>query len=153
MAQSTAGIKLYYGSAVVTLGVAAVPASWVEIPNITSTPAMSATPAKLETTDLSELVQKTYINGLQDLGGSFEFAANMTPELVDAINICSAAPSAGTVWGFKISYPAPLSVGYWWTGEVLPVAPGEASVDSVATTTVYISQSTALTEVDESAVS
>ena len=153
MAQSTAGIKLYYGTSTVTNNVPAVPSTWVEIPDIVSTPALNSSPAKLETTTLSELVQKTYINGLMDLGGSFEFGANMTPALVAAVDAAAAAPSTGTARAFKISFPEPLEIGYWWTGDIEPVAPGEASVDAVATTTVYISQSTALTKIDESGVS
>lgn len=147
MAQSTAGIKLYYGESVG----GAEPASWTEIPDIKSIPSMSATPNKLETTDLGELVQKTYINGLQDLGGVFEFTANMTPELVAAVDLAAVDPTGDRA--FKVSYPAPLSVGYWWTGEVEPVKPGEASVDAVVECTVYVSQATALTKIDESGVS
>lgn len=147
MAQSTAGIKLYYGESTVTNGVPAIPTSWTEIPDITGIPSMNATPAKLETTTLSATSQKTYINGLMDLGGSFEFPANMTPELVSAVNACAGDPAAGKVWGFSVVFPAPLSTRYWWTGEIEPVRPGEGGVDAVATTTVYISQSTEVAEV------
>jgi hypothetical protein len=147
MAQSTAGIKLYWGDSVVTNGVPAIPASWTEIPDIKSIPSMNSTPAKLETTVLSETIQKTYINGLMDLGGSFEFTANMTPALVAAVALAAAAPASGHATAFSIVFPAPLSTRYWWTGEVQPVRPGEAAVDAVAETTVYISQETALAEV------
>jgi hypothetical protein len=154
MAQSTAGIKLYYGTSVVTNGVAAVPASWTEIPDITSIPSMTSTPNKLETTTLGELEQKTYINGLQDLGGAFEFKANMTTELVSAVDAAAAiTASESQACAFKVSYPEPLAVGYWWTGEVQAVKPGEAGVDAVVTTSVYISQATSLTKIDESGVS
>jgi len=153
MAQSTAGIKLYYGTSTVTNDVAAIPTEWTEIPDITSIPALGAPPAKLETTTLAQTEQKTYINGLMDLGGSFEFGANMTPALVAAVTAAAATPATGTVRGFSVLFPAPLDLRYWWTGEVLAVAPGESSVDAVATTTLYISQSTALTEVDGGAVS
>ena len=147
MAQSTAGIKVFYGDATVTDGVPVIPTTWTEIPDITSTPALGAAPAKLETTNLSQLVQKTYINGLQDLGGSFEFKAQFTPELVSAVNLAATDPASGKARAFSIVFPAPASVRYWWTGEVLPVAPGEMGVDAVAETTVYISQATALAEV------
>jgi hypothetical protein len=153
MAQSTAGIKVYYGESTVTDGVPVIPSSWTEIPDITSTPAMNAAPAKIDTTTLAELRQKTYINGLMDLGGSFEFKANMTPELVEAANAAAADAATGKARAFSIVFPAPLSKRYWWTGEVLPVAPGEAAVDAAATTTLYISQATALIEVDEDEVS
>lgn len=149
MAQSTAGIKLYYGTSTVTNNVPAIPSSWTEIPDITSIPSMTATPNKLETTTLSELVQKTYVEGLQDLGGSFEFKANMTPALVAAVDLAAAAVTSGHARAFKVSYPDPLSVGYWWTGEVQAVKPGEAGVDAVVTTSVYISQATSLTKVSE----
>ena len=149
MAQSTAGIKVYYGESTVTNNVPAIPSTWVEIPDIISTPALNATPAQLDSTTLAETVQKTYIAGLQDLGGSFEFSANMTPALVSAVDTAAVDPGTGKARAFKISFPAPLSVGYWWTGSVEPVRPGEASVDAVATTTVYISQETALAKVSE----
>lgn len=153
MAQSTAGIKVYYGDSTVTDDVAAIPTVWSEIPDITSTPAMNASPAKIDTTTLAELTQKTYINGLMDLGGTFEFAANMTPALVTAVNAAVADPGTGKTRAFSIVFPAPLSKRYWWVGTVLPVAPGEAAVDAAAVTTLYISQETSLTEVDESEVS
>lgn len=148
MAQSTAGIKLFYGA---SIGGEA-PVTWTEIPDITSTPALGSAPAQLDSTTLAETAYKTYIPGLQDLGGSFEFAANMTPELVAAVDAAAEAPTSGDR-AFKISFPAPLEIGYWWTGEVQPVAPGEASVDAVATTTVYVSQESALTKLDESGIS
>jgi len=153
MAQSTAGIKVYYGTSTVSSGVPAVPSSWTEIPDITSTPAMSASPAKIDTTTLAELKQKTYINGLMDLGGSFEFSANMTPELVDAVDAAAETPASGHARAFKISFPAPIALGYWWTGTVLPVAPGDAAVDAAATTKLYVSQATALVKIDEDVVS
>lgn len=147
MAQSTAGIKLYYGESTVTLGVPAIPSSWDEIPDIVSTPDLSAAPAKLDSTTLAQTVQKTYINGLQDLGGSFEFEANMTPELVAAVALAAVDPGTGKARAFSIVFPAPLSKRYWWTGEIKPVAPGAASVDAVAATKLYISQETAIAEV------
>lgn len=147
MPQSTAGIKLYWGDSVVTEGVPAIPSSWTEIPDIKSTPSLNSTPDKLETTVLSETIQKTYINGLMDLGGSFEFTANMTPALVAAVALAAADPASGHARAFSIVFPAPLSTRYWWTGEIQPVRPGETAVASVAETTVYISQETAVAEV------
>jgi hypothetical protein len=153
MAQSTAGIKVYYGESTVSNNIPAIPSTWTVIPDIISTPALSATPAKLETTTLAETVQKTYIDGLQDLGGSFEFSANMTTALVAAIDLAAVDPGTGKARAFAIVFPSPLSKAYWWTGEVQAVAPGEASVDAVATTTVFISQATALAAVTAAQVS
>jgi hypothetical protein len=150
MAQSTAGIKLYYGTSTVTDSVPAIPSSWTEIPDIVSTPALNAAPAKLDSTTLAETEQKTYIKGLMDLGGSFEFTANMTPALIAAAALAAVDPGTGYARGFSIVFPAPLSKRYWWTGELSTVAPGESSVDAVAQTTLYISQETAIAPVDVS---
>jgi hypothetical protein len=151
MAQSTAGIKLYFGDS--ADGGTTIPASWTELPDITGTPSMNASPAKLDSTNLAELVQKTYVNGLMDLGGSFEFPANMTPGLVSAAATASTAAVAPASRCFMIDFPAPLNTGYWWQGELAALAPGENSVDAVVTTTLYISQETALTPFDSTAIS
>lgn len=150
MAQSTAGIKVYYGESTVTEGVPAIPSSWTEIPDITSIPSMGAAPAKIDTTTIAQTKQKTYVDGLQDLGGAFEFGANFTPELISAVDAAAAAPGTGKARGFSIVFPAPVSKRYWWTGQTQAVKPGEAGVDAALTTTVFISQETALAAVDVS---
>lgn len=148
MAQSTAGIKVWYGASTVSGGVPQVPSSWTEIPDITSIPSMGSAPAQLETTNIANTVMKTYIAGLMDLGGALEFGANMTPELVAAVAAATADPGSGKTRAFSITFPLPLGKRYWWTGQVEPVRPGEASVDAVATTTVYITTETEVAEVD-----
>ena len=153
MAQTTAGIKLYYGTSTVTDDVPALPASWSEIPDITTTPALNATPAQIDSTTLAQEVQKTYEAGLIDLGGSFEFGANMTTALVTAVDLAVVDPGDGYARAFSIVFPDPLGTRWWWTGEILEVAPGEAAVDGIASTTLYISQATALADVDDDAVS
>jgi hypothetical protein len=150
MAQSTAGIKLYYGT---SADGTTIPPSWTEIPDITGIPSMGASPNKLDTTTLAQLTQKTYIDGLVDLGGTFEFTANMTPALIAAVDAAAAATTSPATRAFKVSYPSPIEAGYWWMGETQAVVPGEASPDAVITTTVYVSQETAITYVDETAVS
>lgn len=152
MAQSTAGIKLFYGTSTVTDGVPAVPTSWTEIPDITSTPSMGAPPSQLDTTTLAQTVMKTYIAGLMDLG-SLEFGANMTPEFVAAVALAAVDPGTGFDRAFLIDFPTPLDKGYWWTGTCLAARPGEASVDAVATSTLYVTIATALAEIDSSAIS
>ncbi len=71
----------------------------------------------------------------------------MTPELVAAVALAAVDPGTGKARAFSVVFPEPLSTRYWWTGEVDPVAPGEASVNAVTTTTVYISQETGLQSV------
>ena len=72
MAQSSAGIKLYYGQS--TDG-KAKPATWTEIPDVTAIPALGGEPNMLDCTPLSETVQKQYIPGLKDPGGALGYTA------------------------------------------------------------------------------
>ena len=142
MAQTTAGIRLWFGDSTVTNGVAAIPSSWGEIPDIISTPALNAPPAKLDTTNLAQTTYKTYIQGLTDLGGSLEFSAHLTTELIAATDLAIATPATGKVRAWCVTFPAPLAKRYWWVGELVPVAPNDAAVDAVAETKLYISQET-----------
>lgn len=144
MAQSTAGIKLWYGE---SADGTTIPSSWTEIPDIASTPALGAAPAKLDATNLGHTTMKVYINGLQDLGGAFEFSAQMTPALIAAVDTAAVAPASPAKRAFSITFPLPIGERYWWIGECEPVAPGEASVDAVAMTTLFISQETELASV------
>lgn len=143
MAQTTLGIKVFYGEATVTGGVATIPATWTEIPEITSIPAMGSAPEKIDVTPISETGFKVYKSGLQDLGGSLEFKANHTPELQTVIDAAATATASGKARAFSIVYPAPLSTRIWWCGEVQPIRPGEAGVNAGLTTSIYISTETA----------
>ena len=60
MAQSTAGIKLYYG-AMTGADFKTAPTDWTEIPDVTSIPALGGEPNMLDVTVLSETEQKHYI--------------------------------------------------------------------------------------------
>lgn len=148
MAQSTAGIKVKFGEATLTNGVWSPPLTWTEIPDITSAPALGSEPEKLETTTLAETKQKTYINGLMDLGGAFEFEANLTPELLAVYDVIADGPTTGAGWAFCIEFPSPLERRYWWIGEMAPIRPVETSVNAVAKAKVYISQETEVYEAE-----
>lgn len=153
MAQSSAGIKLFYkvgcsknNDGTWTLG----SGNWVEIPDITSIPAISGDPNMLDTTVLAETQQKTYIAGLKDNGGSMSYNAWLTPELLaayTAYETAQAAAAAGTKPAFAISFPSPLDCYYWYIGEAQAVLPGEAEVDAVVATTFVTSMETAPTKV------
>jgi len=58
MAITTANTKLYYDSGTDT---------WVELTPIISYPDLGSTPAKIDTTDLSQTVYKTSMLGLQEI--------------------------------------------------------------------------------------
>lgn len=141
MAQSTAGIKVYYttGTLTWTGGVPSLPTSptWVEIPDITSIPALGGEPNMLDSTVLSETIQKTYIAGLKDNGGSMPYALLLTP----AVDTASAAMTSTTspATAFKVSFPSPYNVEWWYAGKAQSVMPGEVEVDGVLSATLYTS--------------
>lgn len=139
MAQNTAGVRLVHGKATIASGAVTPPTTWTHIPGIQSFPSMGSAPESLDATTTDDLEYKTYIAGLQDLGGSLEFGAVFTPALEAAVT----AAITGDSNCFAIEYPAPLSERYYWLGEIEPVVPGEVGVNQVLGTTVYISQESA----------
>lgn len=138
MAQSTAGIKLYYGTMTGT-DFNTAPTDWTEIPDVTSIPALGGEPNMLDVTVLSETEQKHYIAGLKDGGGSMQYSVLMTPAMLTATDAAAALKGK---CAFKIEFPAPLNCYYWYKGDALPVMPGEAEVDGVLSSTFYTSVET-----------
>lgn len=136
MAQSSAGIKLYYGES--TDG-KAVPRTWTEIPDVTAVPALGGEPNMLDCTPLSETVQKQYIPGLKDPGGALGYTVNMTPAMLTATDAASTAPTAPKRMAFAVEFPEPLSCYYWYIGTGVPVTPGDTEVDAVIQSTFYTS--------------
>ena len=157
MAQSSAGIRLYWCSGVTfsTDGSAVLPSTptWTEIPDVTSIPALGGEPNMLDSTVLSETIQKRYIPGLKDPGGSLGYAVLMTPEMLSATNAAVSAWNTGasaspqTYCGFAVQFPAPLNRYYWYEGEPIKVSPGETEVDGVLSSTFYTSVGSTILEV------
>lgn len=145
MAQSSAGIKLYYGES--TDGVAK-PATWTEIPDVISIPAMGGEPNMLDCTPLSETNQKQYIPGLKDPGGAMAYSVNMTPEMLAATDLASVAPEAPKKMAFAVEFPKPLDCYYWYFGVGVEVTPGETEVDGVLQSTFYTSIESTITKED-----
>lgn len=145
-AQSSAGIKVYYGDATVgTGGVITAPTTWTEIPDITSLPALQGDPNMLDTTTLAETDSKTYTFGLDDNGGLLNYNIWFTSEAITAAAAAATAPTSGKRRAFKISFPAPLSKDYWYCGMAKPLLPGETEVDGVVATVLHTSMETAPT--------
>lgn len=157
MAQSSAGIRLYWCSGVTVSadGTAALPTtpSWNEVPDVTSIPALGGEPNMLDATVLSETVMKRYIPGLKDPGGSLGYAVLMTPAMISSTNNAVNAWAAGaslttpTYTAIAVQFPAPLSTYYWYMGEPIPVTPGETEVDGVLSSTFYTSVGSTITGV------
>lgn len=150
MAQITAGIKLYYGTGSGTGGSVA-PTVWSELPDIISTPSLSEPPNTIDTTTLSEIEMKVYIEGLKDMGGALAFEAWYTPALAAAVTAAKAV-SAENLW-FSIGYPAPADARVQFKGTVADLFPGEAAVDEALGCTVYITPTTEMAIVDLTPVS
>lgn len=157
MAQSSAGIRLYWcnGATISANGTAALPTSptWNEVPDVTSIPALGGEPNMLDATILSETVQKRYIPGLKDPGGSLGYSVLMTPAMLNSTNSAvnayatGAALTSPTYTAFAVAFPAPLSTYYWYVGQPVPVTPGETEVDGVLSSTFYTSVGSTITGV------
>ena len=142
MAQSSAGIKLYYADATEASGVVTVPAkstaNWHEIPDVTSIPALGGEPNMLDVTTLAETEQKRYIAGLKDGGGSMAYNVLMTQAMLTATDAASTVTS-GKTRIFLLEFPAPLNKTYWYKGMGVKALPGETEVDGVLSSTFYTS--------------
>lgn len=75
-------------------------------------PDSGSEPEQIQTTDLSQLVNHTYIRGLQDLG-SLPFTVNYTQENLEALTTAKAAGEQPYAVYFG---PAAEFGGYKWTG-------------------------------------
>lgn len=154
MAQSSAGIKLYYGECTrMSVDDAyTAPTKWTEIPDVTAIPALGGEPNMLDCTPLSETTMKRYINGLKDPGGAFSYTVLMSPEMLSATDAASKDPDTeGTnlkSMAFAVEFPKPLNCYYWYTGVGTAVTPGETEVDGVLTSTFYTSMTSTLTKVE-----
>ena len=142
MAQSSAGIKLFYTTGALG-GTSSAPTlpqtpAWVEIPDVTSIPALGGEPNMLDVTTLAETEQKRYIAGLKDGGGSMAYNVLMTQAMLTATDAASTVTS-GKTRIFLLEFPAPLNKTYWYKGMGVKVLPGETEVDGVLSSTFYTS--------------
>lgn len=139
MAQNTAGISLSYGVEA-TAGTA--PTTWTKIPGISEIPEIGGSPETYEDTTLDNLEFKTYTDGLKDTGGALGFSANDTPAfrtaVTNLITAQNAAAEEGKATWFKIEIPEPVDENMKFTGKATPLGFGGASINSVLTTTLYI---------------
>lgn len=136
---STAGMYLCY--AVETTAGTRPTTGYVKIPEVKSMPSFNPTPDTIESTTLEETEFRTYVKGLKDLSGSLEYGANLTADLITAWETLltaytTAAASNKETW-FAVVHPQ-LSKAVFFKGEPSPIGLNEASVGSMAETTLYI---------------
>lgn len=122
------------------------------IPEVKSMPSFNPAPDTIESTTLLETEYKTYVAGLKDLGGSLEYGANLTADLIDVWEtLCSAHDTAAesdlATW-FAVVHPK-LEKAVFFEGEPSPLGLNEASVGSMAETTLYITPNSAPTWQDK----
>ena len=142
---STAGMRLYY---VVESTAGTRPTSGLtKIPEVKSIPSFNPAPDVIDSTTLEETEYRTYVEGLKDLGGSLEFGANITADLISAWETCVAAHDAltgGKVMWFYIVHDK-LEKCVAFEGEPSPLGLNESSVGSMLETTLYITPNSAPT--------
>lgn len=105
------------------------------IPGCKAVPALFNDPNMLQTTPLSAKKNHTYIEGLNDSGGSIAITVNDYEEFRTSWNACVAAYgnlTGGKQMWFEIAYPDGSNLdSFYFPGQPLPLGFGGAEVDSV----------------------
>ena len=134
---STIGVKLKWASES-TKG-SRPTSGFVQVPDIKSTPAIDINPAKLQVTNLEDEYHR-YVDGVKDVGDSFDFTANLTASLKTAWNslvtAAEAAWSSGFATWFEISIPNFDS--FYFAGIPGEMGVNEMGVDAVIESTLHI---------------
>lgn len=143
---STAGMYLCY--AVETTKGTRPTSGYTLIPEIKTMPSFNPAPDTIDSTTLLETEYRTYVEGLKDLGGSLEYGANLTADLIEVWETCNSAHDAAVAedkatW-FAVVHPK-LAKAVFFQGDPSPLGLNEASVGSMAETTLYITPNSAPT--------
>lgn len=134
---NTIGVKLKY--AVETSAGSRPTSGYVQIPNIKATPSIDINPAKIQVTDLEDEYHR-YVDGVKDVGESFDFTANLTAAL--KTKWASLVTAAQTAWAsskstwFEISIPNFDS--FYFAGIPTELGVNEMAVDSVIESTLHV---------------
>lgn len=134
MAQISQGIKLGYA---VATEAPARPSGYTYIPDITGIPALGASPATHQVTDLDN-TSHVYIKGLADIGGNLDFPCIFTSEVIDAVDTAITAEESGAEHEWCVEFPAPLSKRAYFQGEASMVFNESVDVDAPITGTVSL---------------
>lgn len=140
---STAGMLLVY--AVEATAGTRPTTGYVKIPEVKSMPSFNPAPETIQSTTLEETKYHTYVEGLKDLGGALEFGANLTADLISAWETCNTAHDAltgGNAMWFAVVHPK-LEKAVFFKGDPSPLGLNEATVGSMAETTLYITPNSA----------
>jgi hypothetical protein len=134
---NTIGVSLKWASET-TVGSRPL-SGYATIPSIKGTPAIDINPNKIEVTDLSDAYRR-YVDGVKDVGDSFDFTANLTAALKTAWNSCvsaaTAARNASKATWFEINIPNFDS--FFFAGLPTELGVNEMGVDAVIESTLHI---------------
>ncbi len=132
-AVSTAGMLVKY--AVESAAGTRPTLNYTAIPGCKAVPAIFNDPNTLQSTPLSATKNHTYIEGLNDSGGSIAITVNDYAEFRTAWETCISAYNnltGGKGMWFEIAYPAGTTLdSFYFPGKPLPLGFGGADVDSV----------------------
>lgn len=136
---STAGMTLQY--AVETSAGTRPTSGYTIIPEIKSMPSFNPAPNTIDSTTLQETEYMTYVQGLKDLGGALEYTANLTEDLIEMweglLEEYDTAAESGLAMWFAVVHPK-LTKATFFTGTPSNIGLNEATVGSMAETTLYI---------------
>lgn len=134
---NTIGVKLKY--CVETSAGSRPTAGYTQIPDIKSTPAIDINPNKIEVTNLEDQYRR-YVDGVKDVGDSFDFTANLTADLktkwASCVSAAEAAWASGLSTWFEISIPNFDS--FYISGIPTELGVNEMGVDAVIESTLHI---------------
>ena len=132
-AVSTAGMLLNY--CVETSAGTRPSSGYTSIPGCKAIPAIFNDPNTLQSTPLSAKKNHTYIEGLNDSGGSVQITVNDYDAFRTAWTACLTAYaglSGGKRMWFEVAYQAGAGLdSFYFPGQPLPLGFGGAEVDSV----------------------
>lgn len=136
---STAGVSVQY--AVEGTAGTRPTTGYTTLTGMKSIPSLNPAPDTIETTDLSQLEFKTYIDGLKDVGGALEFTANLTAAFMTLWETLVSAYETGkesskATW-FAIVIPG-LSKAFYFRGNPAAMGMPAVEVNNVLETSVYI---------------
>ena len=134
---NTIGVRLKWASEA-TAG-SRPTSGYVEIPDIKSTPSIDSNPNKIQVTNLTDAYHR-YIDGVKDVGDSFDFTANLTADLKtkwgNLVTAANAAWTSGKSTWFEISIPNFDS--FYFAGRPSDLGVNEMGVDAVIEATLHV---------------
>ena len=134
---NTIGVKVKY--CIETTAGSRPTTGYTNIPDIKNTPAIDINPNKLQVTNLIDQYHR-YIDGVKDVGDSFDFTANLTASLKSVWT--AMVTSANTAWAsnkstwFEISIPNFDS--FYFAGRPSELGVNEMGVDAVIEATLHV---------------